>query len=278
MQRTVLELSEGVNESASAFIDTAQAQQQQIESTNELADRYDVLSTQTSLNELEQRELDSIIQQLARNIPATASELDAYGKVVAINTGEVRRYNQTLGATDRAIAQSQLGILIEQYETLLFNQSLASGANEENIIIIKSLTEVFTAASDGIRLYNGITGVSTRATEEQVRAIAEYRRENEASLSATLDNINSLQSLLGLTISNVQTLDEYNASLGRNILLIDKSTDANNSNVDSSERQARNIPFLNSLIAKQRDVQNTLVATDTELIRSTSAQNSSISS
>ncbi len=57
-----------------------------------LADRYDVLSRKTKLNESEQSEVNRIMNQLIAVVPEAAGEFDEYGNILSVNTVKVREY------------------------------------------------------------------------------------------------------------------------------------------------------------------------------------------
>lgn len=57
-----------------------------------LTSRYEELKTKTSLTEKEQKELNSIMNTIARTIPGVAEKFDRYGNALSINTVKVRAY------------------------------------------------------------------------------------------------------------------------------------------------------------------------------------------
>jgi TP901 family phage tail tape measure protein len=62
--------------------------------TAPLIDRYDQLKKQATLNVTEQKELDTIIAQLAKTIPSAVTGFDKYGKALGLNTKEMRAWLQ----------------------------------------------------------------------------------------------------------------------------------------------------------------------------------------
>lgn len=60
-----------------------------------LANRYDELKKKTNLSAAEQKEMKSIVEQVAGAIPSAISQVDAYGNAIAISTSRVRDYINT---------------------------------------------------------------------------------------------------------------------------------------------------------------------------------------
>lgn len=71
-------------------------QRQEVENLNgpitTMIERYEELKSQTELNTDEQSDMDGIIKDLAKSLPATASEFDKYGQVIGINTERAKDY------------------------------------------------------------------------------------------------------------------------------------------------------------------------------------------
>jgi len=59
---------------------------------NPLIKRYDELKSKASINKTEQRELQSIIQQLANKVPSAATAFDKYGNALDVNKKKVNEF------------------------------------------------------------------------------------------------------------------------------------------------------------------------------------------
>ena len=62
------------------------------EKINPLVDRYDELADKSILTKDEQKELDTIILQVASDVPLAVTEFDEYGKALGINTEAAREF------------------------------------------------------------------------------------------------------------------------------------------------------------------------------------------
>jgi hypothetical protein len=62
------------------------------EKINPLVDRYDELAAKSILTKDEQKELDTIILQVASDVPLAVTEFDEYGKALGINTEAAREF------------------------------------------------------------------------------------------------------------------------------------------------------------------------------------------
>lgn len=85
-------LTDPVKAAGNAFADQAQRVSQLDSELVPLLDRYDELSSQTSLTESEQAELAKIIQRVGEITPIAITEVDKYGKALSINAGASRDF------------------------------------------------------------------------------------------------------------------------------------------------------------------------------------------
>jgi len=79
-------------DSASAYFRQAEATKALTATVTPLLSRYEALSGITGRNTVQQKELDSIIQQLAKSVPGAVTQFDAYGKALGINSEAVRAF------------------------------------------------------------------------------------------------------------------------------------------------------------------------------------------
>lgn len=128
---------------------------------NPLLERYDELSTKSTLNKKEQAELKGIIEKVSETIPLAVTQFDEYGKAIGLNTDKAREFI----ATERARLQVINADAIDKYTESLRRESLElerlqkvvnSGksvkefgvfrqlSNEELQVAIKNLQEVQT--------------------------------------------------------------------------------------------------------------------------------------
>lgn len=128
-------------------------------SMNPLLDRHDELASKSELTTDEQKELDSIIQQVAKNIPTAIRGFDKYGKAMGISTDAAR------------------GFVSAQRELLALKNKEALDANTEAFTeqanIIAGLSRRYREASDGQLLYLKQLGHGKHATYEWTEATAE---------------------------------------------------------------------------------------------------------
>lgn len=171
-----------------------------------LADRYDELKGKAKLSKDEQTELDTIIQQLAENVPSAITQFDKYGKALDISTGAVRRnaeqQENLLKIKNKEAIEEQeaaLKLLNQQQERLNFNYKMNG---DELTVFDKELKKYLKASDEEIENYqqktyeiqSNIDGTKTLIaelkgleTEEQKKAKEEKKRAEERAAQAKKD-------------------------------------------------------------------------------------------
>lgn len=146
------------NEATTSFLEARDAQEKHSESVKTLVDRYDELTEKakelggkTKLNVKEQKELDTIIKQLAKDFPLTVTEVDKYGKAIKISTDKVREHNK---------ARNE-GFFGSQKETTLLEENraeleLLEKQQEKYNNVLKEGTGFYVEGIGRVAVYNGV--------------------------------------------------------------------------------------------------------------------------
>lgn len=77
---------------ASAYVKQNDGLRELQQTTTPLLARYEELNSVANRNTGQQRELDAVIQQLAKTVPSAVTQFDAYGKALGINSEAVRAF------------------------------------------------------------------------------------------------------------------------------------------------------------------------------------------
>jgi tape measure domain-containing protein len=109
----------------SSYRDVAKEADRLTATTEPLLARYQELTEKTALTETEQRELTSVIEQLAAAVPGAITQIDRYGKVTGISAERVTALTQALqgqkaanAALNLPAAQVKLEQLKKTYDNL----------------------------------------------------------------------------------------------------------------------------------------------------------------
>ncbi len=127
------EMVEKTNESTEAFLNSTFSMEAHSNSMAKAAERYDELTAKTSLNEKEQRELDDIIKQIAKDVPLAVTEVDKYGNALSINTGKVKEFNDENARINGQLEKTLLKENEEQLKLLEKAQSELNRVTEEGV-------------------------------------------------------------------------------------------------------------------------------------------------
>lgn len=106
-------------------------------SVSPLLDRYDELSVESERTTKEQKELDDIILQVAKDIPSAITQFDEYGKALGINTEAARKF----------VNQQKQILLIQNSEAIDEQVESLSEVNKE----IELITNTLNGLSGGYR-------------------------------------------------------------------------------------------------------------------------------
>lgn len=153
----------------------------------QLMPRYTELSKKTRLTKDEHKELDSILQQVARAIPIAVTEWDRYGNAVAISTEKVNSFIKAEKIRLRLMFEdklkekrSQLVDYVSEFEELQKKiDTLNSGGT------VKKWQGSITSVSSG-----AAGGSFVPITDEEVVAIRKRYAEVKALVSETNEEIN----------------------------------------------------------------------------------------
>lgn len=115
LKKSISETTEETTKATESFLSHRKRTEELKTTTDQLIKRYDELKKKTTLNKVEQEELNSIINQLIKTVPDAADKWDQYGKIIGVNTERVRDYILQNGVLNKETEKLQ----IEATETLL---------------------------------------------------------------------------------------------------------------------------------------------------------------
>ncbi len=193
------ELVEKTNESTEAFIESSFAMESHTDSMAKAANRYDELTSKTSLNKDEQKELDDIIKLLAKDFPKAVTEIDKYGKAVKLSTDEVRKANKENGLFGGQLEstllkenQEQLKLLRERQEALNIVNKEGVGVYIEGVGRIANYNGVLKEQEIQGRKNADVIKEGNILTSEQQILFEKAVKQNEEDIKTKLRNIELL--------------------------------------------------------------------------------------
>jgi len=229
---------EELKKSTSEFLKNKAVTDKNAKSINDLSDRYDVLKAKTKLSTEEQKELNKIIEILAKTVPGATSKMDKYGNAIAINTAKTREYVEARNEMFKAENAVKLDKNIALLKDLRKEQDYLNVSSDKNN---GSLVEGigYVVKMDGVLKKRGNTFQGyIDLTKEDIALYARKRFQNEEAIANTIAHINALR---GLT-------DEQKKA----IALRDKEAK------DTADNGPRTIAIIDAEIKAQEDLIATL--------------------
>jgi hypothetical protein len=211
-----------------------------------LIDRYEELSTKSSLSKAEQDELDKIIVKIGEDIPTAITQFDEYGKAIGISTEEARKFVDQQKAIlaiknkeaidEQTEALEKLNIKIRAYQRELKEGTKLSADMDGTAISIKLTGEEIKNLQKGLAdlqfqkvgvvgLLNELKGIkpvtekNTEAIKEQFttieslkKKVTELTAEREKTNIVDLKKINSLNAEIKQTQELIRQLEGQDAA------------------------------------------------------------------
>ena len=140
------------------------------EKMNPLIERHEQLTEKAELSKDEQEELDSVINQIAEDIPLAVTEFDKYGKALGVNTDLAKEF------------------ILEQKEILKLNNAEAIEEQEDAIssltrklnthaLQLKKVNGVYVKQVDTFSKLNNVTRTNVKLTNSEIVSINKRRAE-----------------------------------------------------------------------------------------------------
>ena len=208
-------------------------------SMNPLLDRYDNLKAKTVLTKDEQIELDSVIQDIARDLPLAVTEFDKYGKAMDISSESARR-------------------LVKQQRRILEIKNAPAIKEEEEAILKLELST--QKARRGIERINGEWVRSTivinqngtaRAAQEKITA-KELQRIQDLTAANNLD-IGAREAIIARLKGQKSELELLAEQEAANTESTEDNTDAVKDNTKANEDRANKLRDLTRRIEDLND-------------------------
>lgn len=145
-----------------------------------LLDRYDELSSSTSLNTEEQIELEEIIQKIVEVMPDAVTEFNTYGEAVKINTGIVRNNVDAQRELVKLLSEKTPGELLKDLKSLGLEAETLKRRLEIGDLVTKSIKNVgagYTLVKKRVKL-TGVEAANVRT--EYIKLNEEIKQNIEA--------------------------------------------------------------------------------------------------
>lgn len=215
-----------------------------------LLSEYDSLLNKTELNKDEQERLNTVISQLAKEVPEAVIEFDKYGTALGINKTAVEDFITANNALLRAKFDDEIKALtkdLEGLEASLSGVNMRSGAAKqiflENGNILKANTNILgTTISEYDKAGNKVRELAKGTQEYDDVLMALRSLQEQVSQQTETLTFKKANLLLRLQELGVELTKEQLAFLELNKLIPDSS--------DNTEEEARTIQFLQEEIKK----------------------------
>lgn len=151
-----------------------------------LLDRYDELASQTTLTKDEQIELDDIINQVAADLPGAITQIDKYGKAMAISTDAARGL---VSAQQRLVAKKNEDAIEDITERFTEQRNILKALERNYRTSAEGIIEYrdqLGEGKDAIFLWNQASGEQLIALSDG-RAAVQAEREDLALLKDELE-------------------------------------------------------------------------------------------
>lgn len=184
-----------------AFLKNREIVSKNASSINTLSDRYDVLTSKSKLNKEEQKELNKIIEILAKTVPGAVTEVNKYGDALSINTIKTREFVKANDELYKLETQKKLKDnidlqkkLLSQKENLTISESDLNSKYVEGIGYVEKI-------NGKLSIYGKIVGDNRDLTLEEQILFKKKVLDNEKNLAIVNQNIKTLS---GLTVAEKQ--------------------------------------------------------------------------
>jgi len=221
-------LSETVGEtkkSTDEFIKSRNAIAKNNDSVKTLSDRYDELKAKTTLTKDEQKELNEIIQTLAKTVPGAVSAVNKYGDAIAINTAKTRTFINAQNDLNKLETTKKLQENTEALKDLRKEQDyLNVSSDKSNGSLLDGIGYV-VKINGVLKERNGTFGKWRDLTLEEQIIYKKRVLANEQNIADTEANIKSLKGLTAEERKAIETkkegLQQQQANSARTIEVID---------------------------------------------------------
>jgi TP901 family phage tail tape measure protein len=254
------ESTKEIQDSTAAFLKNREIVAKNAISINTLSDRYDVLKAKSKLTTAEQKELNKIIEILAKTVPGAVIEVDKYGDALGINTVKTREWvkaNKEASEAGRLVKleqnQQNLKRHIEEQKTLNRINKEGYGVQIEGIgLVIKQDGVLRTRRLSGDRLLNA---VENKIFKDRVKA-------NEDALDLARQNIKDLSGVTAAEIKVAKAREEaakqQRANRPRTIAMIDAEIQAQEELIstlsDKTGKEGRAVQAKIKALNEERDL------------------------
>lgn len=268
--KSVQENYQELKKSTDEFLKNKDAANKNIQSIEDLSDRYDELKSKTKLSKDEQKELNEIIKVLSETVPGATTQMDKYGNAIAINTTKTREYIKA----KQDMLKAENALKLEQNEKLLKSlqkeqQTLNLTADKYNGTIVEGIG-VLIRRNGLILKLNSNTGNFVALTKEELALYSTKRFQNEEAIANTLAQIKALKGLTDAQKANKKAAEDKAKEDAKNAPRTIEVIDAEISALEDSIKLLSDKTGKEGNIIKQK-IKN--LKAERELIYSTTKEN-----
>tara|TARA_R100000541_G_scaffold55415_1_gene64288 strand:+ start:787 stop:4581 length:3795 start_codon:yes stop_codon:yes gene_type:complete len=203
LNKPLSETVDELNKANAEFREQSKASVDLSNDLNTMADRYDVLKNKTEKSKDEQKELDGIIKDIAKNVPDAVTEVDKYGDAIDINTDKVKEFNKANGeimAMDADIMIDKQTISLKKLQIAQDKVNAAHGENAEgaeksNGVYIEGVG-IVKKVNGVLQEYNKWSRSSRDLTKEQKKNYKEYVLTLEEGIKTTQKEIEGNEDII----------------------------------------------------------------------------------
>lgn len=195
----ISKLIEGPKSAETLFDEAKKKTEDYTTSLTPLLARYDDLKSKTVLNQNEQNELRSVIQQIVEIVPSAATEFNKYGEALDINKGKVQDFVVT---NKNVLRQLQSDFIKDQTHRI-----------DVDIEAIKNIAEKVKSGVETVVSSSGNVENTVKLTDEQIQKLNNDITELKINAVGISESLNKS---LGVTFKNTprgEALDQFKGLL-----------------------------------------------------------------
>lgn len=218
------------------------------DSLETMGNRYDELTSKTELSKEEQTELDKIIKDIAKNIPNAVTEVDKYGRALAVNTEKIEEFNKENGKIATLKAEinikNQTAALSEQREELERVNKVNEEGNAvyvQNIGLVEKVNGLLQEVTLNTSKSGNVTRTANKLNKEQQLIYQEYIKGLEDGVSAIQKDIELNEDIIG-SVTGIKTARQLEQeAIAESILKEEEEAKAKKKKLEQKEKEKQTI-------------------------------------
>jgi len=240
LQKSLAQTTAETKKNTDAFLKNRDIQENNIDQTEKLADRYDELSGKVNLTTKEQTELAEITKVLGKLVPDATTNINKYGEALVISSDKIREYvklqKEVLALKTDVELDKNVKLLSKlQSEQGRFNQAVDSSKSTQ--AFLESLGNSYKTINGRLSVRNDLLGTYSELSKEELLLFKQAALKNETEIAQTENRIKALKRLQDQAqATNKATTGSATPDAtgkGRTIEVIDAEIKAEEDRIDS---------------------------------------------